>query len=99
MRVGQAITCAKFIDDEAMLLSTGRIIESKPRQFDDRGCRTQITTAVNGDAQKMMVNWCADMKKYRDIRTLLHRVVFYGDHARAVHQLASLMGFKVMSEC
>jgi hypothetical protein len=99
MRIGQPITCAKFIDDEAMLLSTGRIIEGKPRLFDDRGCRTQITTAVNGDAQKMMANWCADMKKYRDIRTLLHRVVFYGDHTRAVQQLASLMGFKVFPEC
>ena len=99
MRVGQEITCAKFIDDEAMLFSTGRIIEGKPRQFDDRGCRTQITVAVHGDAQKMMDNWSADMKKYRDIRTLLHRVVFYGDHSRPVHHLASLMGFKVIPEC
>jgi len=99
LRVGQPITCAKFIDDEAMLFSTGRIIEGKPRQFDDRGCRTQITTAVNGDAQKMMDNWSVDMKKYRDIRTLLHRVVFYGDHTRSVHHLASLMGFKVIPEC
>ncbi|MCX7825423.1 MAG: hypothetical protein N2689_07680 [Verrucomicrobiae bacterium] len=99
MRVAQPITCAKFIDDEAMLISTGRIIESKPRQFDDRGCRTQITVAVNGDAQKMMDNWSADMKRYRDIRTLLHRVVFYGDHTRGVHHLAGLMGFKVITEC
>jgi L-fucose isomerase-like protein len=99
MRVGQPITCAKFIDDEALLISTGKIIEGKPRQFDDRGCRTQITTAVHGDARKMMANWSADMKKYRDIRTLLHRVVFYGDHTAAVQQLASLMGFKVIPEC
>jgi len=99
LRVGQVITCAKFIDDEAMLFSTGKIIEGKPSQFDDRGCRTQITVAVSGDAQKMMDNWSADMKKYRDVRTLLHRVVFYGDHTKAVHQLASLMDFKVIPEC
>jgi hypothetical protein len=99
MRVGQTITCAKFIDDEAMLVSTGKIIEGKPRQFDDRGCRTQITVAVDGDARKMMDNWSAAMKKYRDIRTLLHRVVFYGDHTRSVQHLASLMGFRVIPEC
>ena len=30
--------------------------------------------------------------------TLLHRVVFYGDHMRAVERLENLMGFKVIEE-
>ena len=43
MRVGQKITCAKFINDDALLVSTGKIIEDKVPEFDDAGCRTQIT--------------------------------------------------------
>ncbi len=30
--------------------------------------------------------------------TLLHRVVFYGDHMDSVHHLARLMGMKVVEE-
>ncbi len=99
LRVGQAITCARFMDDEALLFSTGKIIEGKQAEFDDRGCRTQITVEVNGSAQKMLEDWSSAMRKYRDLRTLLHRVVFYGDHTRQVKHLARLMGLKVIAEC
>ena len=30
--------------------------------------------------------------------TLLHRVVFYGDHMESVRHLANLMGFRVLQE-
>jgi len=85
MRVGQVITCAKLINLDTVLISKGKIIEIT--DFDDRGCRTQITTEVS-DAQKMLDNWSNG----------LHRVVFYGDRLRAIQRLAYLMGLKVVEE-
>ena len=99
MRVGQTITCAKTVNDDAMLISTGKIIEGKMPEFDDAGCRTQITVEVAGSAPKMLENWSKDITHARDARTLLHRVVFYGDHTRMVHYLSHLMGFREIPEC
>lgn len=99
MRVGQKITCAKIVNDDAILTSTGKIIEGKVPDFDDAGCRTQITVEVDGSAEKMLENFSKDITHARDMRTLLHRVVFYGDHTRMVHHLSHLMGFKVIPEC
>ena len=99
LRNGEKITCAKFINDDAMLISTGTIVEGRVPEFDDRGCRTQITVTVDGSAQKMLDNWSKDMTQDRGVRAQLHRVVFYGDHTRGIGQLASLLGFKVIPEC
>ena len=94
MRVGQPVTCAKLANLTTMLISTGKITEIT--DFDDRGCRTQITTEVR-DAHKMLANWGGGVLP-NDMMTLLHRVVFYGDHLRGVKDLASLMGLKVVEE-
>jgi hypothetical protein len=94
MRVGQPITCAKLVHLDTMLISTGKIVEIT--DFDDRGCRTQITTAVR-DAHRMLANWGGGVLK-DDMMTLLHRVVFYGDHLQNVRHLAVLMGLKVVEE-
>ena len=99
MRVGQKITCAKVVNDDAILISTGKIIEGKVPDFDDAGCRTQITVEVDGSAERMLENFSKDITHARDMRTLLHRVVFYGDHTRMVHHLSHLVGFKVLPEC
>jgi hypothetical protein len=99
LRKGQIITCAKVVNDDAILVSTGKIIAGKEPEFDDAGCRTQITVAVNGDAKKMLENWSKDITHARDARSLLHRVVFYGDHTRMVDYLSHLVGFKVIQEC
>jgi hypothetical protein len=85
MRVGQTVTCAKLVNLDTMLISTGKIIEIP--DFDDRGCRTQIVTQV-ADAQKMLDNFGHG----------LHRVVFYGDHLRNIRHLSYLMGLKVEQE-
>ena len=90
MRVGQAITCAKLVNLDTLIVSTGKIIEIP--DFEDRGCRTQITTEV-ADAQKMLDNWGGGLVD--GWVPQLHRVVFYGDHLRASRRLASLMGLKV----
>ena len=93
-RLGQAITRAKLINLDTILASPGKIIEVPARSV--HGCRTQIVTEVR-DAAKMAANWSGVLET-EDAMTLLHRVVFYGDHMDSVHHLARLMGMKVVEE-
>ena len=93
MRVGQMVTCAKFINLDTMLISTGKIFKIT---HDELGCRTQFWTEV-ADARKMFHNWGAGLLK-GGAMTLLHRVVFYGDHLQSIKDLSVLMGFKVVQE-
>jgi len=92
-RIGQAVTCAKFINLDTMLISTGKIFKIT---HDELGCRTQFWTEV-ADARKMFHNWGAGVLKGGTM-TLLHRDVFYGDHVRDIRNLGVLMGFKVVEE-
>jgi hypothetical protein len=94
MRVGQEITCAKLANLDTMLISTAKIVELT--DFHDRGCRTQITTEV-ADARKMAHEWGSGVLP-DDMMTLLHRVVFYGDHRESMDDLARLMGLTVVYE-
>ncbi len=91
MRIGQAITCAKLVNLDTLLVSTGKIIEVP--DFDDRGCRTQITTEV-ANARAMLDNWGAGLVDGWVAQ--LHRVVFYGDHLQSTRALAGLMGLKTI---
>ena len=75
-------------------MSTGTITEIP--DYYDRGCRTQIVTEVR-DARAMFANWGGGILP-NDMMTLLHRVVFYGDHLQDVRDLAMLMGLKVVEE-
>ncbi|MBN1491688.1 MAG: hypothetical protein JXA69_17375 [Phycisphaerae bacterium] len=93
MRVGQAITCAKLVNLDTMLLSTGKIIEIP--DFQDRGCRTQITTEVK-NAGAMLENWGAGLLDSYGWMAELHRVVFYGDYVQPTRHMGHLMGFKVV---
>ena len=93
-RLGQAITRAKLINLDTILASKGKIIEVPKRAI--HGCRTQIVTEVR-DATKMAANWSSVLET-EDAMTLLHRVVFYGDHMDSVYHLARLMGMKVVEE-
>ncbi|MGQ9576415.1 MAG: twin-arginine translocation signal domain-containing protein [Thermoguttaceae bacterium] len=95
LRVGQEITCAKLVNLDTILLSAQKIIEIP--DFDDRGCRTQCTAQV-ADARQMLSNWGSGILEKTDMMTLLHRVVFYGNHLAAVRDLAHLMGLKVVME-
>ncbi len=93
MRIGQPVTCAKFINLDTMLISTGTIFKVTR---DELGCRTQFWTRV-ADAESMFHNWGAGILKGGTM-TLLHRAVFYGDHLRDIKNLGTLMGFKVVEE-
>jgi len=93
MRIGQPVTCAKFINLDTMLISTGKIIEVT---HDELGCRTQFITEV-ADARSMFTNWGKGILE-GGIMALLHRVVFYGDHMQGIRDLGRLMGFNVVEE-
>jgi L-fucose isomerase-like protein len=93
-RLGETITRAKLINLDTILASTGKIIEVPAKSV--HGCRTQIVTEVR-DAAKMAANWSSVLET-EDAMTLLHRVVFYGDHMGNVHHLARLMDMKVVEE-
>ncbi len=92
-RIGQPVTCAKFINADTMLISTGKIFKVT---HDELGCRTQFWTEVD-DARSMFLNWGGGALAGGTM-TLLHRVVFYGNHMRAIEDLATLMGTKVIVE-
>ena len=92
-RVGQPVTCAKLINLDTMLIVTGKIIETSTSPL---ACRTQFTQSVP-DAQRLFLNWGADVLK-GDTMTLLHRAVFYGDYMQQILALKDLMGLKVIEE-
>jgi hypothetical protein len=93
-RVGQVVTRTKLINLDTILASTGKIIEVPERSV--HGCRTQIVTEVR-DAANMAANWSSALET-EDPMTLLHRVVYYGDHMQNLRHLANLMGMKVVEE-
>ena len=45
----------------------------------------------------MAANWSSDLDT-EDAMTLLHRVVFYGDHMQKLRHMADLMGMNVIVE-
>ena len=92
-RIGQDVTCAKFINLDTMLISTGKIYKVTR---DELGCRTQFWTKV-ANAEKMFHNWGADILKGGTM-ALLHRAVFYGDYMDDMRNLSALMGFNVVEE-
>ncbi len=92
-RVGQAVTCAKYVNLDTMLVCPGTITQTGTSPL---ACRTQFSQRVN-DAERLFLNWGADVVQ-GDMMTLLHRVVFYGDHTRRIRELGTLMGFRVIEE-
>ena len=92
--IGQRITWAKIANLDTILVATGTI--SEICDFDDRGCRTQLVAEVD-DARAMFEKWGAGVLP-NDMMTLLHRVVFYGDHVANLQDMAHLLGLKVLHE-
>ncbi len=93
-RIGQEITRTKLVNLDTLLIPTGTIREVPDKSV--RACRTQIVTEVN-DAAKMVRNWGGGVLE-GDMMTLLHRVVFYGDHLQTARHLADLMNMQVVEE-
>ena len=95
LRTGQEITCAKLVNLDTLLISGQKIIEIP--DFDDRGCRTQCTAEV-ADARTMLANWGSGILEKEGMMTLLHRVVFYGNHLHNARDLGQLLGVKTVME-
>jgi len=93
-RIGQEVTRAKLVNLDTLLVSTGTIREVPA--LSTRACRTQIVTEV-ADSAKMVRNWGGGVLE-GEMMTLLHRVVFYGDHRQNLRHLADLMKWKVVDE-
>jgi L-fucose isomerase-like protein len=93
-RLGETVTRTKLVNLDTILASTGKIIEVPEKSV--RACRTQIVTQVR-DAAKMAANWSSVLQT-EDAMTLLHRVVFYGDHLDSIRHLARLMNLNVVEE-
>jgi len=93
-RIGQVITRTKLVNLDTILASTGEIIDVPEKAV--HGCRSQIVTEVR-DAAKMAAGWSSVLET-EDAMTLLHRVVFYGDHMQDIKNLGVLMGFRVIEE-
>jgi len=95
-RIDQEVTCAKLVNLDTMLISTGKIYKITR---DELACRTQFWTKVE-DADAFYHNWGAGKitGAVGHTMTLLHRVVFYGNHVKDMERLGRLMGFKVLRE-
>lgn len=93
-RLGQKITRSKLVNLDTLLISTGTIREVPEKSV--RACRTQIVTEI-GDAAKMVRNWGGGVLE-GSMMTLLHRVVFYGDHVQTARHLTDLMQMKLVEE-
>ena len=93
-RIGQEITRTKLINLDTLLISSGTIREVPEKSV--RACRTQIVTEVR-DAAQMARNWGGGVLE-GDMMTLLHRVVFYGDHLQTAEHLADLLKMRIVEE-
>jgi len=94
--VNREMTCCKLANNDTILVSTG-IIRGVP-EFDDRGCRTQVITEItSSSAHELFNKWGGNVLGH-DMMTLLHRVMFYGNHLEDFRDIARLMGLRFMVE-
>ncbi len=69
-----------------ILFHQAMTVENDP---DDRACRTKIGAVPLGDFEKLYTMW--DQWGW-------HRVTFYGDLKKPAHDLADMLGWKVVEE-
>ena len=94
--IDREVTWCKIANNDTLLATTGIIREVC--DFDDRGCRTQVVTEVTSStARELFEKWGGNVLG-RDIMTLLHRVLFYGNHLDDFRDIAQLMGLRFMVE-
>ncbi len=85
MRVGQRVTQGRLVGTDLLPYFTGEIIETPDV---DRGCRTQITVKVDGDATQLWKNWAHG----------LHRLTCYGDLRHDLEHYCRFMNIKMVNE-
>jgi hypothetical protein len=94
--ISREVTWSKVANNDSLLVSTGIIREVC--DFDDRGCRTQVVTEVTSStARELLDKWGGNVLGF-GMMTLLHRVLFYGNHVNNFKDIAQLLGLKFMIE-
>ncbi len=69
-----------------VIMHQGQTVENVD---EDMACRNKLAVTVKGDVYKLLNEW--DQRGW-------HRVTYYGDYKRAVYNLATLIGLKVIEE-
>jgi hypothetical protein len=88
MPLGEMTTTLRFSPGrKQVIVHRAKTVENVD---DERSCRSKLAAELQGDMEKLWSEW--DQWGW-------HRVTFYGDHMRAVEQLAALAGFAVVREC
>jgi hypothetical protein len=85
MRQGQKVTQLRLIETDSVFYFTGDIIQTPDT---DRGCRTQITVRIDGDAEKLWQNWSRG----------LHRSTVYGDITADLKRFCRFKDLKLINE-
>jgi len=86
--IGYPVTTLKFdMEQGSMSIHTATVTGNSQ---DDRACRTKIIAEVDGDYEKIYLQW----DKY-----VWHRVTFLGDFAKEAVAFAEKIGFEVHWEC
>jgi len=87
MPLGEMTTTLKFdAAKKQVIMHQGVTAENVD---EDMACRNKLAVELKGDVYKLLNQWD---------RWGWHRVTYYGDYKRAVHNIASLLGFKVIEE-
>jgi L-fucose isomerase-like protein len=92
-RVGQAVTCAKLVNLDTLLITPGKILETTTNPM---ACRTQFAQSVP-NARQLFLNYGRGVI-HAGTMAMLHRVVFYGDFMEPMRDLGDLMNFKLIEE-
>ncbi len=88
MRLGQKVTQGILIGTDRLVYFTGKIVDTPVRLEDDRGCRTQIAVAVDGDVTRLWKQWSGG----------LHRQTVYGDIGRELAMFCRFNDIQLMNE-
>jgi L-fucose isomerase-like protein len=108
MNAGQKVTQARLVGTDLLLYFTGEVIDVPDV---NRGCRTQITVRVDGDAEKLWKNWsrglvAGDAEKLskdwagrpKEVAVRLHRATCYGDLTKDLEHFCRFEGIRMINE-
>ena len=94
--INREVTWIKLAHNDTILATTG--VLRKDYDSGIQGCRTKMVAEVTSStARELLGNWGANILG-KDAMTLLHRVLFYGNHLDDFRDIAQLMGLKFMLE-
>jgi len=94
--INREVTWIKLAHNDTILATSGILRADYDSQI--QGCRTKMVAEVTScTARELLGNWGANILG-RDAMTLLHRVLFYGNHLDDFRDMAQLMGLKFMLE-